>query len=565
MAILNNALVRGTTRCLNKAWFNDSLEVSGATTLHAVTATTGTFTGAITGTSATFSSNVKVTSPSYFEGALKNSLAIYSPSDNQTPIATYNNSSAISLTLEASTFGGANAEDSVYWVQGGSTTSTDGDWTGFTPDQTLDLYHGMKIMYMVGWPGSDDETVRGSAAQHTDRNLTALNINGKGWVQVYYANYRSGNTEVAVKPVTTEYNIGQLIQLVYHYNTDEAGAGAQENYKGWWQVLADYDSNDPDYQTREYNATRIAGNAINAYKLCVTGSDGKLYSLVTGTQSEDGGMANKTPITTSFYPNQIYYYGATTAVTQNNMVAEGTLYSQHGKYDKPMYTFNSRLPINSIIFLKGTYNATTGLFTLDGGGTAGSTAWYASIKESNGSKTGFAENKYYILLGETGDAAAIEGDSNYNGTQTYKMNLYGQHPIFYYDGTNLLSVSVMAHRLFSTYTVANRAYTPIYLDSSGFPQKIVDTNSNDIIVQKSVPSSALLTDTLNTAGTTSHSLAAALYMVGTTSVGPASYVTKAASGVFVTDGNTVNATKIKIGDITLSYNTNNSCLDFLVG
>lgn len=185
-----------------------------------------------------------------------------------------------------------------------------------------------------------------------------------------------------------------------------------------------------DNYFRPYNGTTV----LNAYKLCMMGNDNRIYPLVTTS----GNAFNKAVQTVPLRPDSIWYYASSTQIAANGLLGASVLYRAIPTTNCK-YTFNSDLAIYRTIYLCGDFNAATGLFTLetkDAAGNASITDFYVQIptNEAVTDKSAyFRTGKYYILLGGTYSSA------NY-------LQLFAEHPMYYFDGTNLVPVVASAVR-----------------------------------------------------------------------------------------------------------------------
>ena len=136
-----------------------------------------------------------------------------------------------------------------------------------------------------------------------------------------------------------------------------------------------------------------------------------------------------TPTSLSFKPDKIYWYNTTTAVSAGAVVTANTLMSNG--YNQPnmaICNFNVAVPAYRMMYLCGTYDKATGLFTLRGAGTAGSTQYYTLVPSNTANITlssYFTSGYDYILVGGT------YSSNNY-------LHLREDHPMYHFDGTNLI-------------------------------------------------------------------------------------------------------------------------------
>lgn len=140
-------------------------------------------------------------------------------------------------------------------------------------------------------------------------------------------------------------------------------------------------------------------------------------------------IAPSTPTSTPFRPDKIYWYNTTTTISAGGLMG-GNVLMDIG-YNQPYMAycnFNEGMLAYRMIYLCGTYNSTTGLFTLRDGGTAGSKLYYTTAPTNSGSITlssYFTSGYDYILVGGT------YSSNNY-------LHLRDDHPMYHFDGTNLV-------------------------------------------------------------------------------------------------------------------------------
>ena len=181
----------------------------------------------------------------------------------------------------------------------------------------------------------------------------------------------------------------------------------------------------------------------------------------------------------------------------------------------PVANFNASLPTYRIIYLCGTYDTTTGLFTLNGGGTAGSTAYYTFVPDNTSNITlssYFTAGKDYILVG------ASYSTANY-------MHLREDNLLFHFDGTNLVP--------YDTYRVNSLA-------------TVAKTGSYDDLTDKPVIPDVNLTEYAKKLDVFDESITIALYDITT-------------ANTTITLRNLTGLTKIDWGDGTVtSYSSNDT-------
>lgn len=187
----------------------------------------------------------------------------------------------------------------------------------------------------------------------------------------------------------------------------------------YWQIMSgDIDTNSNTYdrtsmQTRPY----ARGVGVFRYSICALDSAQGMESLTTTGDADGSPTTNKAFNTTGkyMYPPVIMYHSKNGAVSAGSVIDNNVLYEQYPSID-----------------LRYSCNVTT---------SSGFTKYYPLYIEctfdSNGywspTSTGltqtFTSGKYYIMLG-----------CMYN-TSIYQLALFAEHPLFYYDGTNLMPIS----------------------------------------------------------------------------------------------------------------------------
>lgn len=307
-----------------------------------------------------------------------------------------------------------------FFYQATSSGSTAGTWLG-TVDGITALYDGLTVSYKVPVAGA---------------STTTLNINSLG-AKVCYKN----NAE----KITTHYPVNSIIIFTYD-STLNSNAGG-------WRALADYDSTDM-HNLRPYYARFYTGSQpLYSYKICAEDAQGRIIPLTL----ESGTGTSKTPNTLAFRPDRLYEYATTTTVNANSVITHAALYNAYAS-THATYTFNSTITTYKEIYLKGTYNDATGLFTLNNAGTAGSTAWYVQVpyNTSYTASSYFASGYQYVYLGRS------YSSSNY-------WYLAPNHEIYDFDGTNL-SPRYLSKMTFSAMFSATNIWrgTNVYTGSPNF-------------------------------------------------------------------------------------------------
>ena len=290
----------------------------------------------------------------------------------------------------------------------------------------------------------------------------------------------NGNTDADYHPVaynvntvfTSHYAVNTIKYLTYDATATMTGyvsAGTATTITGVWKFDADYDSNTTiTYGTLAYYYRPYMAAYLSPYQLVVVDKDNRLVPLSTTqfpayssstTYASDVYVyysnviykslqaSNKnhtpnsstswwaaqttphTPTAAAFKPDKIYWYTTTTAISAGSAIGGNTLMSVG--YNQPnmaICNFNSTITSYRMIYLRGTYNRTTGLFTLKSGGTAGTTNYYTLVPDNTANLTlssYFTSGEDYILIG------ASYSSNNY-------LHLREDHPMFHFDGTNLV-------------------------------------------------------------------------------------------------------------------------------
>ena len=211
----------------------------------------------------------------------------------------------------------------------------------------------------------------------------------------------------------------------------------QYNGTYWVCMTLDYNSTynqGNNCSTYERNYVH-PGSTLYRYRICGYDKYGKIVPLTNNPESTSG-IKTGTTVPIDVQRGLVYYNNSsTTGIASNGVIGAKTLYSSIC-ITTPHYTFSTgTIASYSDIFLQGSYNSTTGLFTLD---TTSGTSWYviasrATTSSSTDSsswttyKGAFTSGKYYMFVGPTYSA------NNY-------LQIKETNPVYYYDGTNLKPV-----------------------------------------------------------------------------------------------------------------------------
>lgn len=289
----------------------------------------------------------------------------------------------------------ANENGELHFVEGPTSDTTAGAWTG-TIDGLKEYYDGLAVIYVPRVAGA---------------TITTLNINDLGAKQCY---------RQAASTITTHYAANSAIFFVYRNSLN--------NGNGGWQSSAYYDSTDLQSLRPNYARYYMGQYPLYSYKICVIGADGRLLPL----SLEKGTGTGKTQLPLPFRPDMLYYYNTTTDVAANGIVAAGVIYYAYN-HTTAHYTFNSTTPTYHTIYLVGSFDSATGLFTLD---QTDKTSWYKFVPYNSTftkDEDYFEEGKYYIYVGRS-----------YSSTNYYGVEMY--NPMYYFDGHNLVFTNTAAER-----------------------------------------------------------------------------------------------------------------------
>ena len=289
----------------------------------------------------------------------------------------------------------------------GTHTSTTNAWTGKLSGVSA-LFDGLLIDYWVPFNGTGSGNTL---------NLTLDDGTTTGEKNMYYKN---------TSRLTTHYNTGSVIRLVYRIDA----VINNTKYTGWWNVSS-YDSNDTTNISFGNGRIYAGTNGIWRYTLAALDNENKWQSFVTSSSTG----TTKTINTSAKFrlPAQIVYYGASNDAKNNALVGS---------------TYNT-WQIREAVDLRWSTNCTTTQFT------ASKPIYLECILTSDGyfqitsnciTQT-LVQGKYYVYLGNMYDA--------------YRLGLTSQHPMYYYDGTNLVDYvsSLLANK-------SNVGHTHNYAGSS---------------------------------------------------------------------------------------------------
>lgn len=295
-------------------------------------------------------------------------------------------------------------------------------WRVDLSDKVTELYSGLTILIKVPVAGNGTYgtllRIDGTdSADDTSENLYPVCANVTTMVSTRYA-------VGCIIPLT--FDATQAGQTLYYnsasaYTTTANGTGWTK--PGCWKI-ADYSTGDTTTGREGYYYLRpYAGQAVYRYKYLMEGADGRLYPIVTTNQTSDTSVT-KTPTTVGLRPWKIWYYNHTDTVSAGAAFGAQRVYPELYT-TTATYNFNASTGTYAWIFLQGSYNKDTDLFTLDTGNNYYKFVRYnAAINWASSLTAG----KYYILLG-----------SSYSTTNY--VQLYNVNPFYYFNGTNLIPVT----------------------------------------------------------------------------------------------------------------------------
>ena len=179
--------------------------------------------------------------------------------------------------------------------------------------------------------------------------------------------------------------------------------------------------------------TYIYNNSTPLYRYKLYGyRNGRIVPIVI-TNQENATQVNKVPASVALDVKQgLWSYQSTSNITSDSTVspASSGIYYNSIPITSCPYTFNETVPAYCDVYLRGSYDPTTGLFTLDNTQTNGNyRSYYAfAMKNSSSGSTynnAFVSGKYYWYVGPTYSSA------NY-------LQLAVENPVYYFNGTDLV-------------------------------------------------------------------------------------------------------------------------------
>lgn len=270
-------------------------------------------------------------------------------------------------------------------VNGTQTASTSA-WTGVAPFASLE--DGQVINYYLPLASTNTSVTL---------NLTLSGGGTTGALPVYYQN--------GTDRMTTHFGRGSVITLMYRTSRVNSSGTTVTNS---WYHLADRDTTDVQTLRIENGSAKAGTNGIMNYALCAMDNTGKFQSFVTTS----GTGTSKTVNTSAKFRNPmvILRNTANTAYTNNAEVGSGYNTNITQRFDV-RYSCNGfgSFTKNMPIYLECTKDS-------DG---------YLSVTANLLTQT-FTSGKYYVLVGH-----CCRDSVNY-------MYLMPDHPVYYYNGTNLI-------------------------------------------------------------------------------------------------------------------------------
>ena len=332
-------------------------------------------------------------------------------------------------------------------------------WYASGIDGITTPYNGMRIWVKVPLAGVSTAGV-------------VLSINGNNNADYYPVVYNVNTV------LTSHFPVNSYKCLVFTTGNPNTVKGyltsnTATNYTSYWHADANYDTNTTmTYGTLAYYFRPYVKEAVYRYKLVMLDQDNRLVPLSKTNLAETvyadyasstsyakdvivhrsgkwykslaasnkghtpessaswwSEVAPSTPTSSAFRPDKIYWYNTTTTISAGGLIGGNTLMDIG--YNQPYMAycnFNEGMLAYRMIYLCGTYDTTTGLFTLRDGGTAGSKLYYTTAPTNTGSITlssYFTDGYDYILVGGT------YSSNNY-------LHLRDDHPMYHFDGTNLV-------------------------------------------------------------------------------------------------------------------------------
>lgn len=283
-----------------------------------------------------------------------------------------------------------------------------------------------------------------------------ININGLGAKPVY-SNMAASTAE------TTLFNVNYTFLFVY--DSTRVSSGCWILYRGYYSDTTTARGYQ-DYYFRPY-----AGSATYRYKFLMEGANHRLYPIVTTNQTSTT-QVTKSPQTVGLRPWKIWYYSGTATVNAGSAFAAQSIHPAMYTTNA-VYNFNASTGTYVWIYLVGSYNRDTDLFTLD----SSTTGYYKFVAQNTTPSTSsFTTGKYYLLLGAT------YSTTNY-------ISLFDVNPFYYFDGTNLIPVTTKVAKDLAPTKTSDLTNDSGFITSSALPTKTSDlTNDSGFITDAGVTS-----------------------------------------------------------------------------
>jgi hypothetical protein len=267
---------------------------------------------------------------------------------------------------------------------------------------------------LVGW----DDTSNNS---NVYLKLTLADNSVTEWIPCYYS---------STGRLTTHYSSSVPILLTYRENVL---TGAADGTGGSIIVRAfyceqNYDTNTID-RVRESYFRPYTGENLYRYKFVLQGADNRVYPIVITNQTT-GTQVAKVPTSVGLRPGRIWWYNTTTVKNAGTLLDANTLDKVY-QTTTSVYNFNTNIEAYRMVYLRGTYDKDTDLFTLYNDGNSPCTSYYAQVPTNTANITlssYLTSGYYYMLLG------ASYSSTNY-------VALFAYNPLYYFDGTNLIPAS----------------------------------------------------------------------------------------------------------------------------
>ena len=318
----------------------------------------------------------------------------------------------------------------------GTHTTTTPTWTGNSVLPSASYFvSGYRFTYWCPYTG----TSAGDTLTLTFQDNTSVTVNL----------YLRGSTRLS-----THFNSGSSIDFVYLEDANVAGT----LYTGCWPTAIYYsDTVNARGLQSYYERGKLYSALAPLYRYKICGyHDGKIVPIVI-TNQESTTQVNKVPTTISLDVQRglVYYSGTATIDAANGTIGAQTLHESY-HMTTAVYTFNESVATYTDVYLQGTYDATTGMFTLDNTQTSGNyRSYYVLAPRSSGDYYGsFVTGKYYWFVG------ASYSSANY-------IQLKVVNPVYYFDGDALIPVHYILPIASSTVLGGIKVGNNLSIDANG--------------------------------------------------------------------------------------------------